>query len=141
MVTFLCLVMSDSGSVFMGLNFGNVLSLSRYFWEWGKVSEEWSGPVPVRSCAIGLDTACSSASLISTPMGHFSEVPMLYLPTNSTIADPRLAGISKCMGLGACFDPHASQPSFSCGLASDAILTRREGREPDRNIKYLCCYL
>ena len=107
-----------------------------YFWEWGEVSEEWSGPVPVRSCAIGLDAACSSASLIGerlTCMGHFSEVPMLYLPTDSTIADPRLAGISKCMGLGACFDPHASQPSFSCGLVSDATLTRREGREPDRN--------
>ena len=117
----------------MELYVGSSLSLSRYYWEWGKWGEDGSGPVPAHACAIGLDADCSSASLISTPMGRFSEVPTLYLPLDLTIADPRLAGISKCMGLGACFDPHASQPSFSCGLASDAILTRREGREPDRN--------
>ena len=96
------------------LKVSSVLDFSSYFWEWGEVSEEWSGSVPVRSCAIGLDAACSSASLISTRltcMGRFQEVPTLYL---SSVKDPRSAGISKCMGLGACFDPHASQPSFSC---------------------------
>ena len=67
---------------------------------------------------------------------HCQTVPMLYLPFVLKVpdrSDPRLAGISQSLHLGAAFDPTASQPSFNAGSEPLANPALREGREPDRN--------
>ena len=64
---------------------------------------------------------------------HCYTEPMLYLPFVPVRTDPRLAGISNSLHLGAAIDPTASQPSFNAGSEPLANPALREGREPDRN--------